>query len=259
MIKMINKYKFSVIITVHKNFDYIFEALLSVKNQSFKNFEIIIVDTYFCKKRKEIILRKFRQSQIKIKYLKYHNRYLATGARNFAAKKSHGEFLTFLDDDDKYKKNYLSSLYKIIQQKSYDLIITEFSEFNQKKKFSKYSIAKSFNINDVYVYNPAILPSNTAIKKKTFFDINCFNEKFPWSSDKILLIDIINNKYSYRVLKKSLILRRITKSSLTKDLKVTLLNNIKFYNFYKNKFDFITKFRFIKKILIISIKYITKF
>lgn len=165
---MIYKYKFSVIITVYKNFDYIFEALLSVIKQNFKNYEIIVVDTYFSKKRKKILSTKFISSKIKIKYLKYHNKLFATGARNFAAKKSHGEYLAFLDDDDKYKKNYLSSLFEIIKHKSYDLILTEFSEFNKKKILRRHYISKKFQIDDVYVYNPSVLPSNLVIKKKHF-------------------------------------------------------------------------------------------
>tara|TARA_Y100000768_G_scaffold226762_1_gene171173 strand:+ start:2143 stop:2913 length:771 start_codon:yes stop_codon:yes gene_type:complete len=256
---VIKKYKFSVILVVYKNLKYIFEALTSIKKQNYKNYEIILVDTFFSKNKKSIILKKLKKLKIKVKYLKYHNKYLATGARNFAAKKSKGNYLTFLDDDDKYKINYLSSLNKIIQKKNYDLIATEFSAFIGNKIIKKYYLAKKLNLNDIYIYNPGIVPSNMAIKKETFFKLKGFNKKLPWSSDKILLIDILRMNYAFKVLKKNLILKRIHPNSLTKDSKSSLKYNIKFYNFYKKDLIFISRLRFIKKILILLIKYLFKF
>ena len=253
---MVEKYQFSVIVVVYKNLNYIFDALKSIKNQNYKNYEIILVDTFFNNNRKSILLEKIKKLRIRIKYLKYHNKYLATGARNFAARKSKAKYLTFLDDDDIYKKNYLSSLNKIIKKKNYDLIVAQFSEFSENKVFKKYFISNKLNLNDVYIYNPGVVPSNMAIKKETFFKLKSFNKKLPWSSDKILLIDILKKNYSFKVLKKNLIFKRVHLKSLTKKRKSSLKNNIIFYNFYKKELNLITKLRFIKKILILFIKYI---
>ena len=48
---------------------FIEHSLKSIINQSFKNFEIIIVDTYFNKDRKKLIYQQFKKNKNKINYL----------------------------------------------------------------------------------------------------------------------------------------------------------------------------------------------
>jgi hypothetical protein len=111
-----------------------------------------------------------------------------------------------------------------------------------------------FNIHDLYLYNPGVLPSNTIIKRKTFEIIGGFNTQLASSSDKIMLIDIIKKNFSYQVLKIFLVLRRQHESQWTKDYNYALKSFIQFYKYYKNDFILIIKFRFFFKLIILFIK-----
>ncbi len=249
---------FSVILTVYKNFMFIEHSLKSIINQSFKNFEIIIVDTYFNKDRKKLIYQQFKKNKNKINYVNFDNKKKAAGARNYGALIAKGNYLLFLDDDDLWKKKYLETLKKLLKKNNYDLIVTEFTEFYNSRIIKKNNLPLKFNINDVYVYNPGILPSNTAIKKATFIKLKGYNTILPNSSDKIILIDIIKKNLSYFVLKKNLVLRRIHKNQWSNNYYNMLKNNIKFYNYYKSYFIFIVKIRFLIKFLTTYKKFLTK-
>tara|TARA_B100001057_G_C22840633_1_gene946943 strand:+ start:628 stop:1416 length:789 start_codon:yes stop_codon:yes gene_type:complete len=256
---MTKKTFFSIIITVYKNFEYIEEAVRSVINQDYNYFEVIIVDTFYNRQRENKFKKKFRKNKINFNYLKFHNKFRAAGARNYGVNKSSGEYIVFLDDDDKFKKNYLKNLNKVIIKKRYDLLVSEFSEFSNNKILKRIEITKKFNIHDLYVYNPFVLPSNIAIKKETFLFLKGFNTNFFYSSDKLLLIDIIKEKKSYHVLKKNLVLRRVHKKNWTKNYKIIFENNLKFFKNFIGEFILITKIRFLKKLVILYLKYVTTY
>ena len=88
---------FSVIINCKNSEKYLKEAVDSVLDQSYENFEIIIVDNNSKDSTSKIIksLGDFR-----IKYFKLNNSLSLGEARNFGLKNSNGKFIGFLDSDD---------------------------------------------------------------------------------------------------------------------------------------------------------------
>ena len=88
--------KVSVIIPVYKVEKYIDATVQSVLDQTYKNFEILIIDDASPDKSIEIC-QKFTDSRIKI--IHQANRGLA-GARNTGIRHAQGEYLAFLDGDD---------------------------------------------------------------------------------------------------------------------------------------------------------------
>ena len=103
----IKKKFFSVIIPTYSRPKALLRTVKSVLNQNFKNIEIIVVDDG--SKISPIIDKK------KIKYVKLKKNYGVSIARNIGAKIAKGKFLAFLDDDDKWPKNYLSKTFKKIK------------------------------------------------------------------------------------------------------------------------------------------------
>lgn len=95
-------------------------ALDSVLNQTFKDFEIIVVndgspDT-------EELEKALAPHLQKIVYIKQENK-RAAGARNTAIRQSKGEFLAFLDSDDVWLPDHLSSQMKLFaEDSSLDLV-----------------------------------------------------------------------------------------------------------------------------------------
>jgi glycosyltransferase involved in cell wall biosynthesis len=99
------KYRVSVIISLYNRKKYIKRAIESVLAQSFKNFEVIIVDDGSTDNPEKVVFP-FLEENKNITYVKHSNRGPAL-TLNAGIKISAGDFITFLDSDDEYKKDHL--------------------------------------------------------------------------------------------------------------------------------------------------------
>lgn len=97
---------FSVIIPLYNKEDYIAECLESALNQSFNDYEIVIVNDGSTDNSVQIVER---INSEKIRLFHQENQG-ASKARNKAASLSKGQYLAFLDADDIWKPNHLESL-----------------------------------------------------------------------------------------------------------------------------------------------------
>jgi glycosyltransferase involved in cell wall biosynthesis len=96
----------SVIIPAHNTAPFIAESLDSVFGQSFRGFEVIVInDGSPDAAELEVALRPYRG---RIRYIKQENRGLP-GARNTGVRLAAGELLAFLDSDDIWMPDYLSA------------------------------------------------------------------------------------------------------------------------------------------------------
>src|SRR5204862_212133 len=66
----------------------------------------------------------------KVSYYKKNNEERGA-ARNFGIRKSTGQYITFLDSDDRMKQNHLAVLFTHLQQNKEDFIATKYSFFNE--------------------------------------------------------------------------------------------------------------------------------
>ncbi len=89
--------KVSVIIPTYNRAHMITEAIDSVLNQTFKDFELIIVDNY-SSDNTESVVKSYADERIR--YFKNQNNGLVSINRNYGIQKSGGEYTAFLDDDD---------------------------------------------------------------------------------------------------------------------------------------------------------------
>lgn len=93
------KIRFSVIMAVYNLEDYLERSIGSVENQTFKNFEFIIVDDASTDKSVEKI-EELNAKYNNIILLKHNKNKQAGGARNTALAVAKGEYIVFLDGDD---------------------------------------------------------------------------------------------------------------------------------------------------------------
>jgi glycosyltransferase involved in cell wall biosynthesis len=94
---MKKKYLVSVIIPTYNRCDDLFVAINSVINQTYKNWEIIIIDNYSIDNTFEMINK---INDCRIKYYKLHNFGNIALARNHGIELSNGDIVAFLDSDD---------------------------------------------------------------------------------------------------------------------------------------------------------------
>ena len=109
---MKNKIIFSVITPVLNSEKFIKKNLLSIKQQSFQNFEHIIVDGGSKDKTIEII-KKYRNKKTRVIIKKDKNLWEAI---NNGIKISQGKYLCVLNSDDYFYKNALETIYKYFKK-----------------------------------------------------------------------------------------------------------------------------------------------
>ncbi|KAF2330355.1 glycosyltransferase family 2 protein [Flavobacterium ginsenosidimutans] len=101
---------FSVVIPLHNKADHIENAIKSIFDQTFIDYEIIIINDGSTD-ASEAIARKFYDKRIQIFNQKNQG---VSVARNFGIEKSSGKFIAFLDADDYWFPNHLEELHKLI-------------------------------------------------------------------------------------------------------------------------------------------------
>ena len=104
--------KISVIVPVYNSEKYLSEALRSLEEQTFKNFEVVIVNDGSTDGSDKII-EKFIEKNRNFKLINQKN--MGPGcAKNTGIKYSTGEYVTFLDSDDFFAPNFLEVLYNLL-------------------------------------------------------------------------------------------------------------------------------------------------
>ena len=125
----------SVIINCRNSQKYIKETIDSVINQTYKNFEIIIVNNNSTDNTKNII---FSYSDQRIKYFELNKSISLGAARNIALKESSGEFIAFIDSDDIWDKSKIEQTLKEFQN-NIGLVYSDVVYFNSEKSFNLYN------------------------------------------------------------------------------------------------------------------------
>lgn len=108
--------KVSVVIPLYNEESYIEECINSVINQTYKNFEIIIVDDNSIDDSLKVV-KKIKDKRIKIIELKENKG--VSNARNVGVEYSTGDYLCFLDSDDYWRYDKIEKQIKFIKNKSF--------------------------------------------------------------------------------------------------------------------------------------------
>lgn len=104
--------KVSIIIPVYNVAPYIEECLRSVDNQTYKNIEVIIVDDCGVDNSMELVTHFIEESVRREQYVivKHDCNKGLSASRNTGIRKAKGEYLYFLDSDDKIKENCIERM-----------------------------------------------------------------------------------------------------------------------------------------------------
>lgn len=127
--------KFSIIVPVYNVEEYIDDCLKSIKNQSFKDYEVIVVNDG-TKDNSMDIVKKYD-----VEIINQENAGLSA-ARNTGVKKAKGDYLIFLDSDDYIEKDLLKKINDSLDDNP-DIVRFQIQEVYQDKKI-KYE-EESFN------------------------------------------------------------------------------------------------------------------
>ena len=109
----------SVIMPLYNNEKYVAEAIQSVINQSYTDWELIIINDASTDNSQQIA-ENISKTDTRISLINLKENKGVSYARNLGIKKSKGEYISFLDSDDLWDKDFLKLLFnKIIKKNIY--------------------------------------------------------------------------------------------------------------------------------------------
>ena len=161
------RYTFTIITCTINKFEKLIRLIKSLKNQNYRNFELIIID-----QSNEDKIKQLQKYKIPIKYIKKKEKGLSR-SRNLGIKLSKGKYLLFTDDDCYFNVNFLYQIKNAYKKYKTDLI--GFPIFNKNKNNTVVKINNSnFFINNDLNVIKYLCSVNFCIKNKNLlkFDEN---------------------------------------------------------------------------------------
>lgn len=183
----------SIIIPLYNGASFILETLDSCKYQSYTNIEVIVVDDNSRDQSAEIV-KNYISSDSRFQYLYKENSGM-TATRNYGYKFAKGEFVIFLDHDDKLETKYIENKLKLAD--NYDVIAANAKMFNNKgEMLGMASSIYSDVIEEVltYTYGKITAPAAYMVRKQ-FIDTHRiqFKEYLSSIADKEFILELALN------------------------------------------------------------------
>ena len=127
----------SVIIPTYKRGDVLLRALDSIKDQTYKNLEVVVVNDCVEQEWIDKVTEMVEPYLESINLVLVHNqdKHGSAGARDAGIKVAKGTYVTFLDDDDYYLPEKIESQLSVMLEADADFSITDLEQYNEEGKF----------------------------------------------------------------------------------------------------------------------------
>ena len=233
----------TIIIPFYKKKKYIKQTIDSIINQSYQNFEIILI--YDDVDRTDLPYIKKILQNVKRKKIIINKRNLGAGhSRNVGIRRAKGKYISFIDADDVWKKNKLKQQLFFMQNNMIKFSFTSYSIINENDLLIR-SIKAKKNLNFKDLVKSCDIGLSTVMLKRDLLT----TEKFPkikTKEDYILWLKLAKKNVIMRGIDKNLVLWRKLDNSLSS----SILQRIKDAFFVYNSF---LKFNLIKSLYCTSI------
>jgi glycosyltransferase involved in cell wall biosynthesis len=238
----INNNKISIIIPTYNRANIITKSINSVLNQTYKNFELLIIDDNSKDNTKQIIEQ---INDHRIKYIKLKKNMGSNCARNLGIKKARGAYITFQDSDDIYRADKLEKQLKNLIDNKSDLDFCKVRIhkryiFNAPNNIQERHILK-YGLFDVLSYGNCVSTQAILVKTNIIRQF-MFDNELPRLQDYDLLLRMLPKiKVSYT--KHTLVNLYVQKDSigysktkLEKAKKIFLKKNYEFNSIQREHF-----------------------
>tara|TARA_B100000767_G_scaffold274830_1_gene309144 strand:+ start:1222 stop:1968 length:747 start_codon:yes stop_codon:yes gene_type:complete len=243
----------SIILPYFNKKKFIKDTINSILNQTYQNFEIILIDDELSPDSKEI-LNVVKNLDSRIIVLKNSENIGAGYSRNVGIKIANGEFLAFCDCDDLWDKNKLNNQLKFMKNLNIDASHTSYNIIDSVGKITgKRKAIFQLNYNDLI--KSCDIGLSTVILKKKLLDnfVICF-PNLKTKEDYVLWLKLSKKGVIFFGLEDNLTNWRKIKNSLSSSVIQKLFDGYKVYRVYLN-YSFFTS---LLRLFILSVKSILK-
>tara|TARA_S200000501_G_C20844900_1_gene753237 strand:- start:1266 stop:2033 length:768 start_codon:yes stop_codon:yes gene_type:complete len=232
--------KVSIIIPYHRKKKFFFKTIKSLLNQSFKNFEIIII--YDDPNPDELdYVNDILEKSSKIKLI-INKRNLGPGlSRNKGLSVSKGEYIAFCDADDLWNKDKLKIQIKFMKNNKLNFSHTSYHVIDKDgKKIGNFKVKKKINYQELL--KSCDIGLSTVIVKKKIIKNNNFFCQLKTKEDYNTWLNIVKKEKNLFGLDKSLTSWRFLNNSLSSSTFQKLLDAFRLFYKYKRFSIFMSTF-----------------
>lgn len=197
----------SIVVPVYNVEKYIEKCLESIVKQSYKDFELLLINDGSTDNSTEVINKYLTDKNLNWKLINKENGGLAS-ARNFGINESKGEYISFIDSDDCLTEDFIENLLFLIKQDNYDFSFCNYKYVseqtiekdsnNETKEFNRNDLLISFLRRTVNFVVPSMMFNKDFLLNNNLF----FDEKIRFSEDQPFIWNCILHSekanYSYK-------------------------------------------------------------
>jgi glycosyltransferase involved in cell wall biosynthesis len=225
----------SVIIPAYNAEQYIEETVISVLNQSYQKFEIIIINDGSTDSTGKIIDELSKKDNRII--VQHRENSGVSASRNVGIDMSKGEYLAFLDADDYWLEDNLLIKVKALENNESDFVYSD--RFDADENLNIISTAtfkeKTISLDKILLGKENIIPSNLIISKKCIE-----NHKIRFSLELSNLADqhfcaLLAKNFKGTYISAPLLKYRILSSSMSRSLPLLEKDSLKAFELYSNE------------------------
>ena len=236
---MIKNPTVSVIIPTYNRAHLIGIAIKSVLNQTYQDFEIIVVDDGSTDNTGEII-RSFKDKRVK--YIKkYKENKGSSVARNIGIKVARGKYIAFLDSDDEWLPEKLDKQIKVLQSESPEVgvVYSNLCYIDENGKSMNKSLSRK---KEGYIYEDLLgrnyvgTPSTLLIKKVCFNQVGLFDDLLNAQEDWDMWIRIAKY-YRFALIKIPLVKYRLHSNQISRNLELKIITANRILVKYKDELE----------------------
>lgn len=210
----------SVIVPVFNAEDFLDDCILSLRNQTLKDIQLIFVDDGSTDSSLKI-LNKHASEDKRIVVLKQENKY-AGAARNKGLDAAIGEYVIFIDSDDFVNLELLEKTYKKAKENNVDVVIFDACEFDTQTKeyksckfplgknhFPKKEIFHYLDIKEKIFQANSCIPWNKLFKKSLIDKSGVRYQEIKSSNDTVFIYSLLAEADSMTLLDEVLVYYRV--------------------------------------------------
>lgn len=226
----------SIITPAFDSEKFISETILSVQNQTYKNWEMIIVDD--CSSDKTVsIVSDFAKSDIRIQFFQFQKNSGTGIARNYALSKAKGDYVSFLDSDDLWKPEKLEKQIDFLLKNKLAFTFSFYECIDEAGKSLNNKVEAPINLSYKQLFFCNYIGNLTGI-----YDVNYFG-KIAISptrkrQDWMLWLTILKKIKIAHAIPKSLAYYRIRENSISASKVDLLKHNFAVYRTF-HRFNFV--------------------
>ena len=218
----------SICVITYNSSQTVITTLDSIKNQSYKNIELIISDDYSNDNTIEIVnqwIKKNTERFSRVQFITTNKNTGVTGNVNRAVKECQGEFIKTIGADDVLLPEYVSECVNYFKKNTTEqvlftklkLIDEDGNELlDNKINYDFFNLNSKEQFKYIIKHHLPFLPTPSSIYKKEIFEkFGYFDERIPMWEDGPMYFRLIKNGISFHLLDKELVLYTILETSLS--------------------------------------------